>query len=97
MCSLVKINMDGIPIGRKIDLQAYDGYEKLASAVEELFRGLLEGIRHNLIRSSARYRSLDSCYGHERIPILFTCLLASAYFSYLVVSLNMSPAGSFSS
>ncbi|OAY70310.1 Auxin-responsive protein IAA18 [Ananas comosus] len=43
--SLVKINMDGIPIGRKIDLQAYDSYEKLASAVEELFRGLLDARR----------------------------------------------------
>lgn len=38
---LVKINMDGIPIGRKIDLKAHDSYEKLSSAVDELFRGLL--------------------------------------------------------
>ncbi|KAG9150999.1 hypothetical protein Leryth_003119 [Lithospermum erythrorhizon] len=37
----VKINMDGIPIGRKVDLKAYDSYEKLSSAVDELFRGLL--------------------------------------------------------
>nr|GMD30453.1 auxin-responsive protein IAA26-like [Ipomoea batatas] len=37
----VKINMDGIPIGRKVDLSAYDSYEKLASAVNELFKGLL--------------------------------------------------------
>ncbi|KAL6851762.1 hypothetical protein ACP4OV_020326 [Aristida adscensionis] len=41
--SLVKINMDGIPIGRKIDLAAYDGYQKLSFAIEELFRGFLEG------------------------------------------------------
>ncbi|KAJ0986395.1 hypothetical protein J5N97_004751 [Dioscorea zingiberensis] len=34
----VKINMDGIPIGRKIDLKAYDSYEKLSSAVEKLFQ-----------------------------------------------------------
>ncbi|XP_062181328.1 auxin-responsive protein IAA18-like [Phragmites australis] len=39
---LVKIKMDGIPIGRKIDLAAYDSYQKLSSAVEELFRGFLE-------------------------------------------------------
>ncbi|OAY82171.1 Auxin-responsive protein IAA7 [Ananas comosus] len=38
----VKINMDGVPIGRKVDLKAYDNYEKLSLAVEELFRGLLE-------------------------------------------------------
>ncbi|CAK9139882.1 unnamed protein product [Ilex paraguariensis] len=37
----VKINMDGVPIGRKVDLKAYDCYEKLYSAVDELFRGLL--------------------------------------------------------
>ncbi|XP_006654667.1 auxin-responsive protein IAA18-like isoform X1 [Oryza brachyantha] len=39
---LVKINMDGIPIGRKVDLALYDSYQKLSSAVEELFRGFLE-------------------------------------------------------
>ncbi|XP_073269170.1 auxin-responsive protein IAA26-like isoform X2 [Primulina huaijiensis] len=37
----VKVNMDGVPIGRKVDLKAYDSYEKLAIAVDELFRGLL--------------------------------------------------------
>ncbi|KAF8027604.1 hypothetical protein BT93_E0497 [Corymbia citriodora subsp. variegata] len=37
----VKINMDGVPIGRKVDLKAYDSYEKLSCAVDELFRGLL--------------------------------------------------------
>ncbi|XP_038878199.1 auxin-responsive protein IAA26-like [Benincasa hispida] len=41
----VKINMDGVPIGRKIDLNAYDSYEKLSSAVDELFRGLLAAQR----------------------------------------------------
>ena len=40
---LVKINMDGIPIGRKIDLAAYDDFQKLSSAVQELFSGFLEG------------------------------------------------------
>ncbi|KQJ94126.1 auxin-responsive protein IAA7 [Brachypodium distachyon] len=37
----VKINMDGIPIGRKIDLTALDSYEKLCVAVDKLFRHLL--------------------------------------------------------
>ncbi|CBI36050.3 unnamed protein product, partial [Vitis vinifera] len=41
----VKINMDGVPIGRKVDLTAYDSYEKLSSAVDELFRGLLAAQR----------------------------------------------------
>lgn len=39
----VKINMDGVPIGRKVDLKACDSYEKLASAVDQLFRSLLAG------------------------------------------------------
>ncbi|KAL5208574.1 hypothetical protein ABZP36_033009 [Zizania latifolia] len=37
----IKINMDGIPIGRKIDLSAFDSYEKLSLAVDKLFCGLL--------------------------------------------------------
>ncbi|XP_008789276.2 auxin-responsive protein IAA16-like isoform X2 [Phoenix dactylifera] len=44
----VKINMDGIPIGRKVDLKAYDSYEKLALAVDELFQGLLAAQRDPL-------------------------------------------------
>lgn len=43
----VKINMDGIPIGRKINLKAYGGYDELSSAVDQLFRGLLAGINFN--------------------------------------------------
>jgi auxin-responsive protein IAA len=43
---LIKINMDGIPIGRKINLTAYDSYQKVSSAVEELFRGFLEGTNY---------------------------------------------------
>ncbi|VAH21389.1 unnamed protein product [Triticum turgidum subsp. durum] len=39
---LIKINMDGIPIGRKVDLASCDNYHKLPTAVEELFRGFLE-------------------------------------------------------
>ena len=48
----VKINMDGVPIGRKVDLAAYDSYEKLSIAVDELFRGLLAGYFRNLPNNS---------------------------------------------
>ncbi|XP_072994877.1 auxin-responsive protein IAA16-like [Typha latifolia] len=41
----VKINMDGIPIGRKVDLKAYNNYEKLSLAVDELFSALLSAQR----------------------------------------------------
>ncbi|CAN6326908.1 unnamed protein product [Urochloa humidicola] len=37
----VKINMDGVPIGRKVDLAAHAGYDTLSAAVDHLFRGLL--------------------------------------------------------
>lgn len=39
----VKINMEGVPIGRKVDLKAYDSYQKLSYAIDELFQGLLAG------------------------------------------------------
>lgn len=42
---LVKINMDGVPIGRKIDLNSYKSYENLSYAIDELFRGLLAAQR----------------------------------------------------
>lgn len=50
----VKINMDGIPIGRKVDLKAYDGYEKLSLVVDELFRGLLAAQRDPIASGNQR-------------------------------------------
>ncbi|KAI4387393.1 hypothetical protein MLD38_005231 [Melastoma candidum] len=41
----VKINMEGLAIGRKVDLGAYDTYDKLSSAVDVLFRDLLAAQR----------------------------------------------------
>ncbi|QCE02310.1 auxin-responsive protein IAA18-like isoform X2 [Vigna unguiculata] len=48
----VKINMDGVPIGRKLNINAYDSYEKLSSGVDELFRGLLAEMKLSHIASS---------------------------------------------
>ncbi|CAM0882789.1 unnamed protein product [Alopecurus aequalis] len=42
---LVKINMDGIPIGRKFNLAACDSYERLSVAVKGLFHGFIEAQR----------------------------------------------------
>lgn len=33
----VKVNMDGMPIGRKVDLSAHSSYETLAKALEDMF------------------------------------------------------------
>ncbi|XP_021765354.1 auxin-responsive protein IAA26-like [Chenopodium quinoa] len=41
----VKINMDGVPIGRKVDLSVHNNYDSLSSSVDELFRGLLAAQR----------------------------------------------------
>lgn len=34
----VKVNMDGITVGRKVDLNAYTSYESLLLALEEMFQ-----------------------------------------------------------
>ncbi|KAL0459354.1 UNVERIFIED_CONTAM: Auxin-responsive protein IAA13 [Sesamum latifolium] len=34
----VKVNMDGIPIGRKVDLNAHSCYKTLAHALDDMFR-----------------------------------------------------------
>ncbi|KAG7657203.1 AUX/IAA domain [Arabidopsis suecica] len=41
----VKINMYGVPIGRKVDLSAHNSYEQLSFTVDKLFRGLLAAQR----------------------------------------------------
>ncbi|XP_019180144.1 PREDICTED: auxin-responsive protein IAA13-like isoform X2 [Ipomoea nil] len=33
----VKVNMDGVPIGRKVDLNAHSSYENLAKTLEDMF------------------------------------------------------------
>ncbi|CAN6458418.1 unnamed protein product [Victoria cruziana] len=38
----VKVNMDGFPIGRKIDLRAYDSYESLSQGLQQLFSRFLD-------------------------------------------------------
>ncbi|KAJ0249220.1 Auxin-responsive protein IAA26 [Hirschfeldia incana] len=54
----VKINMDSVPIGRKVDLNAYNSYKQLSFAVDKLFRGLL-----------AAQRESSGCEGEEK-PII---------------------------
>lgn len=34
----VKVSMDGAPILRKIDLEAYKGYKELREALEDMFK-----------------------------------------------------------
>uniref|UniRef100_A0A452Y5T3 Auxin-responsive protein n=1 Tax=Aegilops tauschii subsp. strangulata TaxID=200361 RepID=A0A452Y5T3_AEGTS len=53
----VKINMDGVPIGRKVDLKAHGSYGKLADAVDHLFQGLLAGTRAPARRGRSTRRS----------------------------------------
>lgn len=59
---LVKINMDGIPIGRKVNLAAYDSYQRLAFAVEELFRGFLEAQKDLSCAESGERRAEEKIF-----------------------------------
>jgi auxin-responsive protein IAA len=43
---LVKIYMDGVPFGRKVDLKTNNSYEKLYPALEEMFQQFISGMFH---------------------------------------------------
>ncbi|KAL8262824.1 hypothetical protein R6Q59_024173 [Mikania micrantha] len=51
----VKVNMDGLPIGRKVDLNAHDCYETLAQALEIMF--LKASTSAKFIRAEKHQRS----------------------------------------
>ncbi|EFJ05906.1 hypothetical protein SELMODRAFT_187180 [Selaginella moellendorffii] len=40
---LVKVYMDGVPIGRKVNLRTHSSYERLSGALEEMFRRFISG------------------------------------------------------
>lgn len=40
----VKIYMDGVPFGRKVDLKTNNSYEKLYPALEEMFQQFISGM-----------------------------------------------------
>lgn len=42
----VKIYMDGVPFGRKVDLKTNNSYEKLYPALEEMFQQFINGTHH---------------------------------------------------
>uniref|UniRef100_A0A0E0DMZ2 Auxin-responsive protein n=1 Tax=Oryza meridionalis TaxID=40149 RepID=A0A0E0DMZ2_9ORYZ len=60
----VKVNMDGVPIGRKVDLAAHGGYGELSAAVDRLFRGLLAAQRNPTMATAAAAGG-ESCTGGE--------------------------------
>ncbi|KAI5068377.1 hypothetical protein GOP47_0017179 [Adiantum capillus-veneris] len=47
----VKVNMDGIPIGRKVDLNVYRSYESLLTALEEMFYSPSNGNCKHFLRN----------------------------------------------
>ncbi|TXG61975.1 hypothetical protein EZV62_013338 [Acer yangbiense] len=65
----VKISMEGVPIGRKINLSVYDSYEELSFAIDELFKDLLaaqrdssgDGNENNKEQSKELSGSLAKC------------------------------------
>ena len=62
----VKVNMDGVPIGRKVDLTAYGGYAELSAAVGKLFRGLLAGKFHIQERCMRLYLCSSSDHAKKK-------------------------------
>ncbi|CAK9325509.1 unnamed protein product [Citrullus colocynthis] len=50
----VKVCMDGVPIGRKLNLQAYNSYDQLSAGIDELFHCLLAAQRNYLAAEDGR-------------------------------------------
>ncbi|KAL0553111.1 hypothetical protein IC582_006998 [Cucumis melo] len=50
----VKVCMDGVPIGRKLNLQAYNSYDQLSAGIDELFHSLLAAQRNYLAAEDGR-------------------------------------------
>ncbi|MCO5570551.1 hypothetical protein L7F22_024275 [Adiantum nelumboides] len=48
----VKVNMDGIPIGRKVDLSIYKSYDGLLSALEDMFHNPNGGFGAQFLKGS---------------------------------------------
>lgn len=55
----VKVNMDGLTIGRKVDLSAHACYETLAQSIEEMF--FKPSTTINSIRKSSHFFSSSFC------------------------------------
>lgn len=49
--TFVKVNMDGITVGRKVDLNAYNSYETLMQALEEMFQPSYTGAQESFFPS----------------------------------------------
>nr|AFK34260.1 unknown [Lotus japonicus] len=63
----VKVKMDGVPIGRKVDLSAHSSYETLAQSLEDMFNEPntvltckvgLNGVNHGIIAGADRHSKL---------------------------------------
>lgn len=77
----VKIYMDGVPFGRKVDLKTNNRYEKLYSALEEMFQQFISGhysagqtssstrTSHFVSSSSSSSRKLNFLDGSEYVLI----------------------------
>lgn len=55
----VKINMDGVPIGRKVELKEHGSYADLSAAVDKLFRGLLAAQRDPAVAADGKLLAIS--------------------------------------
>lgn len=51
MTMFVKVNMEGLAVGRKIDLMAHDGYGSLSTTIQKLFCSFLSAGKYNLVNT----------------------------------------------
>lgn len=72
----VKVNMDGLPIGRKVDLNAHKSYESLAKTLEEMFFKPSQSTRRFSLHWHCRYTIY---YMHALILLWKNCLIMSIW------------------
>ncbi|KAJ7527692.1 hypothetical protein O6H91_16G066700 [Diphasiastrum complanatum] len=65
----VKVYMDGLPIGRKVDLKIHNSYDKLSATLKEMFHRLLTA-SHQVVGPRPITKSLSLC---EEKNLNFLC------------------------
>eukprot|EP00249_Psilotum_nudum_P003884 c17383_g1_i2 orf=1185-3524(+) len=63
----VKVTMDGVPIGRKVDLKSYNCYAKLKLALQDMFQRFLNGHNGNPKSSREECKQLNILEGTEYV------------------------------
>ncbi|TKY62309.1 Auxin-responsive protein IAA13 [Spatholobus suberectus] len=63
----VKVKMDGIPIGRKVDLSAHGSYETLAQTLEDMFDESTTVLTHRVGSNGEDHGTIVGANGHSKL------------------------------